>query len=220
MGNARRGLTLIEILVVVAVISILAAIAVPNFLSAQTRSKVSRTLADLRTAATALEAYRHDHNDYPPHRGNGSDGFGEVEDVHVLDGYGEPRAFGFRTVPLRLSTPVAYVTSTALLDIFKVGAVDLNMMRYESGDPTDIALSYHNIHQYVVLQMTPGFFIDDFENDYGHWRLFSLGPNMAYDTFGTEDRGWVYDPTNGALSRGFLIRTQIDPEGRHLAVPD
>lgn len=57
--------TLIELLIVVAIISILAAIAVPNFLEAQTRSKVSRTATDLRSIATALEAYRVDSNTYP-----------------------------------------------------------------------------------------------------------------------------------------------------------
>jgi len=39
--------TLIELLIVVAIIAILSAIAVPNFLEAQTRSKVSRTQADM-----------------------------------------------------------------------------------------------------------------------------------------------------------------------------
>ena len=59
----NRAFTLIELLIVVAIIAILAAIAVPNFLEAQTRSKVSRTKADMRTCATALEAY--DHQDMP-----------------------------------------------------------------------------------------------------------------------------------------------------------
>ncbi len=49
--------TLIEILIVVAIIAILAAIAVPNFLEAQVRSKVSRTKSDMRSVATALESY-------------------------------------------------------------------------------------------------------------------------------------------------------------------
>src|SRR5207244_2977800 len=61
----RRGFTLIELLIVVAIIAVLAAIAVPNFLEAQTRAKVSRIKADMRTYATALEAYRLDHNGYP-----------------------------------------------------------------------------------------------------------------------------------------------------------
>lgn len=46
--------TLIELLIVVAIIAILALIAVPNFLEAQIRSKVSRAKSDLRSIATAL----------------------------------------------------------------------------------------------------------------------------------------------------------------------
>ena len=62
----RSAFTLIELLIVVAIIAILAAIAVPNFLEAQVRSKVSRVKTDMRSLATAIEAYRLDHNVYPP----------------------------------------------------------------------------------------------------------------------------------------------------------
>jgi type II secretion system protein G len=61
----NKAFTLIELLIVVAIIVILAAIAVPNYLEAQTRSKVARTRNDLRTLAGALEAYRVDNNLYP-----------------------------------------------------------------------------------------------------------------------------------------------------------
>ncbi len=58
----RKAFTLIELLIVVAIIGILAAIAVPNFLNAQVRAKASRSLADLRAIRTALEMYTIDYN--------------------------------------------------------------------------------------------------------------------------------------------------------------
>ena len=61
----RKGFTLIELLIVIAIIAILALIALPNFLEAQTRSKVARCLADMRSAATGMEAYYVDNNAYP-----------------------------------------------------------------------------------------------------------------------------------------------------------
>ena len=67
-----HGFTLIELLIVVAIIAILAAIAIPNFLEAQTRSKVSRVKADMRTLATALESYAVDTNCYPSAEINGT----------------------------------------------------------------------------------------------------------------------------------------------------
>lgn len=58
--------TLIELLIVVAIIGILASIAVPNFLHAQIRAKVARAVGDLRTIAIGLESYQVDRGGYPP----------------------------------------------------------------------------------------------------------------------------------------------------------
>ncbi len=52
-------------LVFIAILGILAAIAIPNLLTATQRSRQKRTMADMRTVATASEAYATDKNDYP-----------------------------------------------------------------------------------------------------------------------------------------------------------
>ena len=62
----KTAFTLIELLIVVAIIGILAAVAVPNFLNAQVRAKIARAISDMKALETALESYRLDCNDYPP----------------------------------------------------------------------------------------------------------------------------------------------------------
>ncbi len=61
----KRGFTLIELLIVVAIIGIIVAIAIPNLLNAIQRAKQKRTMADIRSIGTALEAYAVDYNRYP-----------------------------------------------------------------------------------------------------------------------------------------------------------
>lgn len=61
----RRGFTLIELLIVVAIIGIIAAIAIVNMINAIQRAKQKRSMGDMKTIATALDAYATDHNFYP-----------------------------------------------------------------------------------------------------------------------------------------------------------
>jgi prepilin-type N-terminal cleavage/methylation domain-containing protein len=63
-SGRRDGFTLIELLVVVGIISILAAIAVPQFTSRQGKAYDARAKQDARNAATAEEAYFGDNMTY------------------------------------------------------------------------------------------------------------------------------------------------------------
>ena len=88
-----HAFTLIELLIVVAIIAILAAIAVPNFLEAQMRSKVSRCAADMRSIRTAIESYYVDYNIHP----------------ETDTGEGNPKNPGIGLY--RCTTPIAYMST-------------------------------------------------------------------------------------------------------------
>ena len=57
VNKRRGGFTLVEIMIVVAIIALLAAIAVPGFLRARKRSQASRILNDLRMIDAAVDQY-------------------------------------------------------------------------------------------------------------------------------------------------------------------
>lgn len=64
MRDRRKGFTLLELLIVVAIIGIIAGIAIPNLLVAIGRSRQRRSMADMRTIATAWEARNLDTSRY------------------------------------------------------------------------------------------------------------------------------------------------------------
>jgi prepilin-type N-terminal cleavage/methylation domain-containing protein len=62
LQTRRGGFTLVEIMIVVAIIALLAAIAVPNFLRARKRSQATRVLEDLRMIDSATDQYAIENN--------------------------------------------------------------------------------------------------------------------------------------------------------------
>ncbi|MFA4932711.1 MAG: prepilin-type N-terminal cleavage/methylation domain-containing protein [Caldisericia bacterium] len=88
----RRGFTLIELMVVIAIIIILAAIAIPNYLRMTERAKKSRLQSDFATLATCLETFKTDWGKYP------TAGTAEKVNINTTNIYEELSGTGTATV--------------------------------------------------------------------------------------------------------------------------
>lgn len=202
----RQAFTLIELLIVVAIIAILAAIAVPNFLEAQTRARVSRAQNDLRSIALAMESYLIDNGGYPA-------GLYSPTGVELQSGCYYPR----------LTTPITYI-STYPVDVFMLiaGAAKGSYRLYAVGyNPSTTSPFYYR--SFSTYPRTA-------------WMTWSLGPDLVTNADGYRPYGRVlinealavpqigkdtngnyigasgsywgmrYDPTNGTVSWGDIYR--------------
>ena len=70
--RAKSGFTLVEILIVVVILGILAAIVIPQFTEASTEAKTSSLCTDLQTMRSQIELYKIQHNDQLPGSGAAS----------------------------------------------------------------------------------------------------------------------------------------------------
>lgn len=226
----HRAFTLIELLIVVAIIAILAAIAVPNFLEAQTRSKISRVKADLRTIATGLETYRVDQNGYPwqntssrslnpPSQGNNPTG-------------------GYTNTLERLTTPVAYLGGAGVFaDPFYATntyqGANLEDVKNVSDYSAADRQSFES-YWYQARKTNASVWGDPITEKPEWWLLSSAGPDRFQHNAGTFfnasaigtktdavaialTQKMVYDATNGTISRGSVWRQGGVPTGTGVA---
>jgi type II secretion system protein G len=213
--TAQRGFTLIELLIVVAIIAILAAIAVPNFLEAQTRAKVSRAKADMRSVATAVESYRIDWNIYP------------ISAQWVTGPQGDSH---FNSRLKGCTTPIAYITSLPSdpfwnrETMFPITPGEIPT--YEYNDWTSavagqgLSFSGSNFSLFANLDAYHAF--EGGGSSAVLWSNRSAGPDRVNDfQLGTpysltgaagiaDGMNHTYDPTNGTVSAGDVVRTNIE----------
>lgn len=200
--HVPRAFTLIELLIVVAIIAILAAIAVPNFLEAQTRAKVSRAKADLRTLALAIEMYTVD-NSQPPIDGTKA---------------GDLQANEFP--PTTLTSPVAHLTSLPS-DPFQGGSTPVTFPpgSDEALFPQSWYLGYRYVNTRYRFNTPPspigGQMLQAYSDRLGSWWLYSIGSDRNFGPTvlvpvgpTTIEYPLPYDPSNGTVSAGDIVRSQ------------
>ena len=116
--RSRKGFTLVEIMIVVAIIALLAAIAVPGFLRARKRSQASRIINDLRLIDAAVDQYAVETNRTTGFTVNTADWTNYLKRGSSLYNTGADlfgRGYGAQSVDILPAVPTT--TKTALSDV-------------------------------------------------------------------------------------------------------
>jgi len=177
--NSHYAFTLIELLIVVAIIGILASIAVPNFMNARTRAMVARCYSDIRTLGSAFGMYQIDNNSYP--KGN---------DLWYTN----------QMYP-RLTTPIAYISSIPV-DPFVVKDDPQRPLYHSRFYPC------WNINTMVILQNKTwgGAPVRNSVSQGTHILIVSSGPDKHEDIASQSTGALTYHMSNGLISEGDIIR--------------
>lgn len=178
-----KAFTLIELLIVVAIIGILAAIAVPNFLNAQLKAKISAVQSDFRALITAADMYLVDWGQYP------------IDGAYINNGTEYPNA-GYRG----LTTPIAYISSLeAARDVFA-------HTEYRMQDGHD----WDQFYEFGFSDSKNG--IADPKKKRDRYFIESVGPDGMDSIQGTRSypgkpgQFTAFQPSNGLNSKGDLYK--------------
>jgi len=199
----KQAFTLIELLIVVAIIAILAAIAVPNFLEARTRAQVSRVKSDMRTLATGIEAYTVDNN-RPPMDWAEDAGF----PYYIHRSFTTPISYvsgGARmTDPFAPNLQGGFLNTNAVRERFRHRAFGQEYLTSAGAGPFNLP-GPNGAGNRRALEI------------HGAWFLSSKGPTGTDNPLpagfadGNNQNDWLwllYDPTNGTISLGNILRSQ------------
>lgn len=216
--GGRSAFTLIELLIVVAIIAILAAIAVPNFLEAQTRSKVSRVRSDLRTLAVAITSYSVDNNRFPR-----------------ISYFGAPYNDRFQgeiiynTLNHLVTSPIAYISNIPFDTFAFRDAVLVTDKMFQYGEVNTLKAWNRAGLPYPPIPGLPGYVanygtlqtVRKMERYMGAYYLWSHAPlGVQFESTGDVDKYFLqYDPTNGTVSEGRIYIAQKFSEFREVIPP-
>jgi len=113
--KAKSGFTLVEILIVVVILGILAAIVIPQFSDASTEAKYSSLASNLQMLRAQIELYKIQHNDTPPTLASFLNQMTQFSDVDGNTNATETSVYCFgpymRDIPVEPFTNVATVTA-------------------------------------------------------------------------------------------------------------
>ena len=180
--NKQSGFTMLELTTVGMIITILIAIALPNFLEAQIRARVTAATTDIAMLAQALEEYYISYRTYPVNIAKRLEEGG-------LSGDGQP---GERGQALRvLTTPIPFLSRLPKDQFAQIG-MDPDLFDYVSfldltGGPISMrSLGGHGSCAYLLASIAPDYIPDV--------KVGQVPPNAL-----------GYSPTNGTRSDGDLL---------------
>jgi general secretion pathway protein G len=115
--QAKRGFTLVEILIVVVILGILAAIVIPQFTQASTEAKQNSLCSDLQTLRSQIELYKVQHNDTPPTLANFSSQMVYCSDISGTASASKARDATHQYGPYLENIPANPFNNSATLDV-------------------------------------------------------------------------------------------------------